>query len=399
MSYFYIVLLTLLVLRLIYDKDNGKYKKILITGFLLRILILMIDLNHWMVLPHSGMDSEWFHKIPVYNVTHSYDFKRCTYYTDFITVLYYISDCSRVFAQYFNVFFGMCTLLIIRRFLSQINITQKSKQLVMMLATFAPTMVILSGILLREAWIQFFATLSILYFTHWFTKGQNSYIIYCLLSVIAAAIMHSGMIALAIGYSVAFICYNPRAGRTQFSSKSILSILILIAFTAFIMNNMELFNDKQGKMHDGDSDKAIMASYKTIGGGSDYLTWLPIDNPVMAWLFTPLKMFYFLFSPIPLDWRGTNDIIAFVTDSCVYIYLTWAIYKLKLKNKLFIHFKKYTAIVLFITVFIFGFGSTNAGQAMRHRAKILPVMIMTLTVCLSERKQNKTCTLPNPLIS
>lgn len=389
MAYIYIILLVVFTLYLIFGLDKGKYKGILILGFLLRILVLVVDLNQWIILPHAGGDSEAFDMIARYNVSHYYSSLSLTNYTWLLTFLYSIPGSSRAFAQFLNVVLGIGVLLVVRRGLSHINLPSKTKQYIMVLATLAPTSIILSGLLLREAWIQFFITLSILYFIHWFNKGKTKYIIFCLLSVLIAAIMHSGMVAVAIGYFTAFICYRPQSGRTKISGTSVFSILVMIVFAAFFMNNMDIFGDKAGKLKGGDTDKALMDSYKTWGGDSDYLTWLPIDNPTLALLFTPLKMFYFMFSPIPFDWRGLNDIISFGLDSCMYFFLIWKICRIKLKNTLHLHFRNYMKITFFIVIFVFGFGTTNAGAAMRHRAKILPMMIITFAVCLSDRDRQQ----------
>lgn len=399
MGYIYIALLTLFTLCLIFGLDKGKYKGLLITGFLLRILILLIDLNHWMLLPHAGVDAETFNIIATYNITHTYSTLSLTNYTWVLTFFYYISDCSRAFAQFFNVVLGIGTLLVIRRFLTYINISSKAKQYIMVLATLSPTPIILSGLLIREVWVQFFIALSMLYFFHWFTQGKAKHVIYCLSAILGAAVMHQGMIALGLGFSIAFICYRPKYGHVKLSGTAIFGILLMLAFVVFFINNMDIMGDKAGRLKNGDTDEALMASYNPLGGGSSYLTWLPIDNAKMALLFSPLKMFYFMYSPIPMDWRGLNDIISFVIDSCMYIYLTWMIWRTKLKNSVLSHFKKFMAITLLITIFIFGLGSSNAGQAMRHRAKILPAMIMTLAVCLSERKQDQTFTLTGSRIS
>ena len=46
-------------------------------------------------------------------------------------------------------------------------------------------------------------------------------------------------------------------------------------------------------------------------------------------------------------------------------------------------------ITFLIVIFVFGFGTTNAGAAMRHRAKILPMMMITFAVCLSDRDRQQ----------
>lgn len=94
-------------------------------------------------------------------------------------------------------------------------------------------------------------------------------------------------------------------------------------------------------------------------------------------------MFYFLFSPLPTNWRGFGDIIAFIIDSSFYIFLCWNIAKnYRFSNK-FGNIKLFLLIGLSISVFVFAFGTYTAGTALRHRAKLLPMLTVLYAVSSS----------------
>ena len=96
-------------------------------------------------------------------------------------------------------------------------------------------------------------------------------------------------------------------------------------------------------------------------------------------------MFYFLFSPVPWEWRGFKDILAFFIDSIWYVMLCWGIYKSK--PNAFYMVKKGLVISLLAVVFIFGLGVSNAGTAMRHRAKLLSFIVVTFCISKSEKQE------------
>ena len=105
---------------------------------------------------------------------------------------------------------------------------------------------------------------------------------------------------------------------------------------------------------------------------------------IVALLVAPLKMFYFMFSPIPLDWRGFGDIASFMFDSSIYVFLVGAtIYGLfksdmPLRNKIFI------LLFIGITVLVYSYGTQTAGTAMRHRNKIIPLLLITFAITNSK---------------
>jgi hypothetical protein len=149
--------------------------------------------------------------------------------------------------------------------------------------------------------------------------------------------------------------------------------MIIIISTAIYVNYYDFFFGKFANIEEV-SDIYGVASARI--GGSQYLTGISINNFWQLILYSPIYMFYFLTSPLPMDWRGFGDILAFSIDGIFYIYfLFYSVYfsrKYRFKNYIFIG----TIISILATVFIFGVGVQNAGTAMRHRHKIVPIIII-----------------------
>lgn len=359
---------------------EGKYKNILLLGLILRLVILFADTYHWFPVLHSGADTEMFHSIALRNQIYE-EQRNITNYTPFLTFLYSITHSSRIIAQYFNLIMGISILFLVREILEMLDIEKKVAIISMFLLSCMPNFVIFSGILLREAWVEFFVMLSVYFFIRWFKYGNIYNIPLCLGSVLLASYMHSGTLVLIMGYILAFTSYNPQTEHVQFSRNTIAFMMIAVIIVVALGSNSEMFT---GKFNNVESSEDLLdtVNHKSKGK-SAYLTWIKADSLWMGFIFSPLKMLYFLFSPLPTGWRGMGDIIAFAIDSSFYIFLCWNIVRsYKLNNK-FGSMKLFLLIGLTFSVFVFAFGTFTAGTALRHRAKLLPMLTILYVVSSS----------------
>jgi hypothetical protein len=110
-------------------------------------------------------------------------------------------------------------------------------------------------------------------------------------------------------------------------------------------------------------------------GSTVYLTNLRINNFWQLLAYAPLKMLYFLVVPLPHQWRGLNDVIAFVMDGCIYGYFLLYILRNR-RNIAKTPVALGLVVALLASVFVFGVGVSNAGTALRHRHKIVTVFFV-----------------------
>ena len=333
----------------------------------------------------SGADTEAFHLIALSNqMTQSW--RSLTNYTYFLTYVYSITESSRLIAQYINVLFGLGTIVFVERLLSLLYIDKKIKKIAVLFVVLLPNLIIFSGILLREAWITFFISASLFYFIRWFINGSNSDIILSISMVLLATLMHSGVIGILAGYCIAFLIYNPTNQKVQFSMGSIISLLLLVGGIVIFLNYSNLFTSKFASYDIDNPDAFVELTNRKSRGGSAYLSWINVDNMALSFLFAPLIMFYFLFSPLPTEWRGFADILGFCIDGAAYLWLCVAIFRSKRLPVTGESLRKFLLISILFTVFIFAFGVRNAGTAMRHRAKFVPLIIVTYAVSVGYKK-------------
>ena len=381
-----ILIVSVLVLFFIYGKRNLRHQNLLSFGFLLRLFLLFADYYHWFPILHSGSDTEGFHRIALRNA-HSLVKYVITNYTVFLTFVYEATDCSRLIAQFINVLLGIGIIVLVQQCMRMLKINKVTELTVVCVLVFLPNLTIFSAILLREAWVEFFVALSLYFFVKWFIYGNALNIVLVVVSMLTASYMHSGVIGLLVGYAIAFIAYNPKIQKATFSKTTVISLILLIVLSVGLSSHLELFTEKFAS-YDNLDDIVDIANSKG-GGGADYLTWINTNSVTQSILLAPLKMFYFLFSPLPTEWRGMKDIVGFLIDGAAYMGLCYSIMKHKAQSKVHAKLKYFLLISLIAVTFIFAYGAKNAGTAIRHRAKIISVVLVIYALGNVEKKMIK----------
>ncbi len=188
--------------------------------------------------------------------------------------------------------------------------------------------------------------------------------------------MHAVVIGLMLGYVVIFLTYNPREDRFTFSTNTVFALITLAGSVVVLVNYFDLFAEKFVNL-ESEEDFVNKVNY-TTDAGSAYLNWIDVTSTAQGLLYSPVKMFYFLFSPIPLDWRGVSDAAAFFLDSSVYLWLCFAVYRTR--NNRQMRWRRILSRCLMISaaiaVFVFAYGTYNSGTAVRHRAKIFSMLLV-----------------------
>ncbi len=374
----------ILVFFYIYGAREIYFRNIIFMGFALRVILLLADYFKWFPILNSGADSELFHMVAANNVkNYTSDLK--TNYTIVLTFIYHLTDCSRIIAQFLNVLMGLGIILMVQSVLKRLDVDLKRMKIVMLILAFMPNLNIFSAILLREAWVEFFIALSLVCFVNWFLRGGALYIVLSIAAVLSASFMHAGVIGVLIGYTVAYIIYNPTTQKVTISRNTIISLVFLLTISSVVSSSMGLFT---GKFAEYDNIEDIVhVTNRTTGGGSDYLTWISTNSVTQSLLFAPLKMIYFLFSPLPTEWRGANDMIGFLIDGAIYLMMFITIFKCRAATGITKQLKRFLMVSIVVVTFIFGYGTTNAGTAFRHRNKIVSIVVVTFAI--STIKTNK----------
>src|SRR5699024_2986544 len=133
-----------------------------------------------------------------------------------------------------------------------------------------------------------------------------------------AMAFHSGLVGISFGYVFAFLFYDEKRKKFKFNLRSITVFLIII--TIFIFSYLTFGELIFVKFQNIENIDDIVQVANPIGiGGSAYLDNLIINNIFDFILYSPIKAFYFIFSPVIIEWRGLNDLLSFLTDTILYL--------------------------------------------------------------------------------
>lgn len=379
------ILISSILFFFILIKKYTNFFIILYSSFVLRLTLLFIDLKvNNLTLPHSGDDTENFYKTGIMISNNLNMLNETVYgglYSKLLGLFFNIYGDDRFFIQFLNIIIGMTALIILIKIFKTLNIPNKTQYILIAIASFFPHLLIFSSILLRESIISLLVILSLYYFVKWFQYNKFKNSILSVTFILIASLFHSAVIGILLGYLFGFIFYKYSKKKIQFNTYTLLpfvifsiSIIYIIVFPEVLLSLPVLNKFTSTLENSGD----IYQIFINDRGGSAYLTGIEVTNIFQLILYSPLKMFYFLLSPMPWDIRSFGDLIGFMFDSSFYL-VSIIIF---LKN-----FKKIKSnplsimliISLISAVLIFGVGVSNAGTALRHRFKLFYLVILILS--------------------
>lgn len=244
--------------------------------------------------------------------------------------------------------------------------------------SFLPYYAMNNVLMIREIVNQFLIAVSLYFFTLWYKRGNmKDFVLACIASIGSAA-FHSGAIAPLVAYVICYVLYDRRSNKFNFKPRTILTICLFLG--AFIVINASIGNvifDKFGSIKSVDDITHAATSHND--GGASYDVGIKSGNDLLDMIInTPLRMFYFVLSPVPWKWRGINDILGFVCSAALYGYAyIIAIQSLLKKDCINKNMIIVGLIIALSSAMIFAWGVSNAGAALRHRDKfICPYMVL-----------------------
>lgn len=353
---------------------NQNIKNILYLGLLLQLGVVIVD-HFIMAFPTIILDPRAFERGGWYSYLYDVNIGRGKYNYWIINPIYKLLKIRvAIIFSAINVFLTILINLNIYNILKRLNINRKLLKQLIFIVALSPISLIMKAGIQREAVIIVLLSYSLKNFINYIYIKKSLNIILAFFYIGMAALFHSGVIFLAGGYLIYLV-----GGKATKIYQYLIILGILIVFLIFKESLLKTVGG-------GDVEQIIQWNNMTFlkEAGSGYLTNISTTSLGQIFLFLPLFMFYFLYSPTPEMIRGVLDIATFSLNSTIYIYFTiygFYLYR-KIKNRLFYREKrliKALTISLVLTVMVFSIGTRNAGTAMRHRDKLVPF----LCVCFS----------------
>ena len=355
------------------SKSDTFLVRFMALGYLLRLvfLIWVQYFSHILLLPNAGFDEFMYYfqakrgMLGAENLRNGYCY--------FVLYQAKVFGLSLLYCRYVNLLFSMMAIFVFSRALILLNVSQKTYRRTMILACLLPNFALLSCLLLRESLIFMLLSMACYCLIYWWNNGDIKYIVVCLMFSMLAARLHTGAIAFACGVVVAFICSSFENGHRVLHILNLRNILLSLAVLLVSLLYMHLHNSEMlSYVNNVESLSDIAAQVDTREtGSSSYSSDIVANDSLVGFIInSPLHIINFLFSPLPWQWRGLSDILAFFMSSVFYLYVTF----LLVKNRDILSKSEIIPVFVIIAAgagFLFGWGVANAGTALRHRDKFV----------------------------
>lgn len=368
---------------------NKRIGKVLFVAFLLRAAAALIH-KYLFILPAGCCDARKFEQVAWEWSQYSWD----NFYLLFNPQQSYIiswfgGSIYSVFGrdpfmlQMVNVFIGVITVYVVYK-IALLLMEEEYAYVVVWMYALHPTVIENSAVFLREVQVILGLSLSIYFFIKWYQKGNTPYLIYSFLFISVSAIFHGGMaVGLVIMIFVVFAIVSKRVWglkeSLEFKRGTFLTFTVLLFGIIYLfvtgLPQLSSIGDYERFLAAAEAaEAASTAASNRAEGGAAYLTGLTASNPVDLLWQAPIRALYFLFSPFPWNISSIFHLKGFI-DSGFLIYIFYIMWKYR--KELWVNdIYRYLLYILLIYVFVFSFGSSNFGSAIRHKAKFLPIIIM-----------------------
>lgn len=382
-----------LVRELNIDKRTNLFVVVAIS---LRIILTITD-GYFTYLPHSGSDSVTFelHAARLLDGTFTLGTYTFDNYPKFIYLVYSLIGRKPLVIRTINGCLSMFTGGLVFKSIYLLTQNRERASLGMVIFLLFPQSLIFSSIILRESLIVSLATLSVYLFIKYTQQFRIRDLLFSFAAVMLASTLHAGIIFIAVPYLYYLIKDKHKDLSQKFKRRvlivfSVGLVIVVISFPNVFLRKFEFLtspNELFTRLNRGN----VYGVEANIG--SHYLASFRVHSFRDLMIYAPLKIFYFLFSPMPWDIRGLPDAIAFLFDSLFYIVIVPKIFKDLLnlgsnrKDKLIFR----TLLFSFILVTgVHAMGTIASGTAVRHRYKGLSLLII-LWMILEEEKGGHLC--------
>lgn len=364
---------------------SKEIKAIILVGFILRVLLVFVDVFITR-LPDAAWDDDGFYKASLEVYGSNYEFFSQNVYggvfPKVLSILYFFIGSSRFSIQYLNVIPFLLSAILFLKALDNFGISERTKKILISLLCFMPNSIQYNSILRRETIIELCIFCSIFNYSRWAKQPELKTAFWTVFFIALAAVFHTAFIIILPFLVAYFTLYNRKKHALSFSVSKISKVIILLICAIFVsVGFLSLWSNKFSSVNEID-DVYVIANRSR--GGSAYLTNYDVSSFGQLVLFTPLKLFYFLFSPVPWMWRNIVDVASFMLDASIYIYLILKCRKLYKQSS-----ARLMMVSFLVLACVFALGTFNSGTAIRHRFSLLPYLLVSYAL-VEEKKRGGT---------
>lgn len=363
---------------------HPQISKILITALIVRIIFIILG-NYFITLPDSTADADsleseaWLiSQDGFFNLKDYYKGPDPRFISWLIAIPYSLLGRSIIMAQSISMLFGIGCVFLGWKLSLKIwdrNIAQK---VAWTIALF-PSLILYSVLVMREAYICYFLLIALIGVVDWVKTKNFKSILLSIIGFIGAVYFHGAMAIGAITFITIVGFVSLKKLIKQFLNFKI-NIKVFISFVFFLILFLLYVNNYIQVPYINDFD--FMTNYGILlekskistRGVASYPEWTTVNKPVELIYKVPIRSLLFLYSPLPWNVTEIKHLIGFF-DALLYMYLSILIL-LNLKIIWKDPALKLILLILLSYLIVFGIGVGNFGTAIRHRSKLVILIIL-----------------------
>lgn len=403
---FFLTFLVALVLGMRYPAIRG----IMMAAWAVRMLLLLIHHQFFVLLPGRGDAKTFFREalnfsslgfdgaLAEFTVTHS------TGFSALMGAMLSIFGESILVMELINISMGLVVVGLVYRLALNCGADRTQAKRAALIMALVPSTAQYSVVALREMILVLPFMLGLVTLTAWRTHVNATGMLLFTFWCSVAAMFHGGMIVGIAGLGAGAFVFQIFASRLPGQRRpNILWNLVLLALFAALVSLAgglvgEVGLNKVSEVNSGNLVSQLnVASQQASRGGSAYLQSFAVDDYGDVALNVPLRLVYFFFSPMPWDIRSAGHLLGFL-DVLLYAFCFRELWRGFKANALSPKVLMVLGVVMTIAL-AYAFGSSNAGTAIRHRAKFGYALVAIACAARAARYQRSTLSGQNPRLT
>jgi hypothetical protein len=300
-------------------------------------------------------------------------------YAWIIGVLYALTDRSPLMIQVLNVLLG--TLVVWNVFaLARLLWGDDAARRAAWVAAVLPTPVLFSAIILREVMIVYPLTLGVLWLARWYVTNGGGYLLGAFVAFSTATAFHvfafTVVGAAALVVLVRWFSLLTHGKPHRALATFVAGLVVLAAFSVALAYGWSRYEYLEAMMLRSFQVQQEFTSAQRAG----YLEDMTVTSPAALVWQAPIRMVYFLLMPFPWRVSAAVDVVGLL-DALVYLGLLW--YLLRGARRIWSNGPARASLFLAMTaITVFSLAVSNYGTAIRHRAKVAPILIAVAAVAM-----------------
>lgn len=304
-----------------------------------------------------------------------------------LSLAFRMTGSSELLAQSINAMLGSLTVLVVYRIALQLWGAVPAVRAAWIAAVF-PTLALYSAVALRETPVVLCFALGLDQLLLWIRGRGIGHFFGSIAFIVVAAMFHGGMIVALLGVALVVTLRIGNASPRRRSTAALTGLVgVAVAFGLFSFLTGTGQVDKIGPIAQLEVADIGNAQATAARSRASYLDDVVVRSPVDMVVHAPLRVAYFLFAPFPWMFSAVADTVG-VLDGLMYLATMFALWRAR--HSLGRSFgARSVLIVAAVVAYTFAMGTSNYGTAIRHRAKVMPVILAVAVAPVARREKSE----------